>query len=693
MHDILMYYLGEFNHSSHVVLVAIWSVSWLKWLTVLIEHRLITMFWLLLFIFVVAGLNQINNFASQNEEHPLPLKIKMPLSVLPVLIYLPFILASYWLVFNFMLDFNVLYANHFAGWSGILVDAIFFIIFYFLLGIYTFCKADATPFLKRIINQKIINPLNQLSVEFQLENSGRVIYRPEGTPRSTKNYEVSPYFKEGKLFHGIDLNNAPVYSDFWKSMDGHFTVIGGTGAGKGVLTRIYLAQTIGQPITNFIFDPKPDHYMYIAAVEFAKQHDKKIHVIDLDRELPQISLFKGVNKLEFRNIFISALELHSQKQTNARVYAERAERGIFSIAERIYKDNVTPMELHAAIANDPQLQEEESLVNLFYYLQECKVFNTKEGLSFKELVESGDVVLIRCANAKTNSIARSVTQIVFTALFETIGRRVRENAKQCVVVIDEFKFIMNTAIMDNLATIRDQKCSLIFNFQDISNFTTSPNPALKNPAYAQELLSNSHVIAVHNVSESALIKLIQEKCGRKNYDKHFEEDVSAVGGGRDTSNDRRWTQHTEFSLTADEIASGGKRTAIILSPLLDNGDNYARIHTDIIKTENYEFNITQGKKIKEDHSKKHVNGVKVNQEISKNNNHSQCQNILNMIENNENNKSKVIGDNSSNNDQDFMVVDDHFFQNSDDQFSDQELHSGLNNQDDNQDVFSKYSNE
>jgi hypothetical protein len=287
----------------------------------------------------------------------------------------------------------------------------------------------------------------------------------------------------------------------------------------------------------------------------------------------------------------SALELHSQKQTNARVYAERAERAIYGIGDSIFKDNITPVELYNAISSSPEFCEEESLVNLFFYLQDCRVFNTKDGLSFKELIESKDVVLIRCSNAKTNSIARSITQIVFTSLFESIGRRDKETGTQCVVVIDEFKFIMNTAIMDNLATIRDQKCTLIFNFQDISNFTTSPNQALKNPAYAQELLSNSHFIAVHNVSDPKLIRLIQSRCGKKSYDKQSEEDISNSGGGSETSTDRRWMKHTEYALTEDEIGSGEKRTAILLSSLLE-GDGYARIHTNYINAEKCQFKIT-----------------------------------------------------------------------------------------------------
>jgi hypothetical protein len=591
MPNFMVSFLDTTYDSFVLILQYIWSSPVLKFFTLLVEHRGFTIFWMVLFIFFVAVSNQINNFATDTDERPLPLKLKMPLSMIPIFIWIPWLLSTYWLLFNIILDFNIMYGRDLESWKDYAIDAAIFLPLYFLLMMYTFYHAEKTPFLKRYIDQKIMKRLNEISVEFQLINSGKVIYKPEGTPRITKDYDVVPYFKDGMLFHGIDMKDKPVYTDFWKSMDGHFTVIGGTGAGKGVLTRIYLAQMIKKPITNIIFDPKPDDYMYFACVDFAKQNDKKIHIIDLDAEQPQISLFKGITKLEFRNIFISALELHSQKQTNARVYAERAERGIYTVAEKLFTDNMTAVELYQAIKSCEELKDEESLINLFYYLQETNIFNTKTGLSLKELIESKDVVLIRCSNARTNSIARSITQIVFTSLFEAISRREKENATQCVVVIDEFKFIMNTAIMDNLATIRDQKCSLIFNFQDISNFTTSPNQALKNPSYAQELLSNSHFIAIHNASESALIKLIQGKCGKKSYDKPFEEDATTAGGGRDTSSDRRWVQHTEFSLTEDEVSSGGKRTAILLSSLLE-GDSFARIHTDIIKTPSYKFAIT-----------------------------------------------------------------------------------------------------
>ena len=48
------------------------------------------------------------------------------------------------------------------------------------------------------------------------------------------------------------------------------------------------------------------------------------------------------------------------------------------------------------------------------------------------------------------------------------------------VTLDEFKFIMTTAVINQLATIRDFKTTLMVNFQSFTNFETSPNKAMSN---------------------------------------------------------------------------------------------------------------------------------------------------------------------------------------------------------------------
>lgn len=569
----------------------LWFNPYLHPVSLLIEHKVSVTIWMLLFLCFVGVINQIRRFAPNAEERPLPLKYYALFGCIKPFRLIPFCLATYWLVFSIMVSFNVMYQNDFTDFKTMLFPFVIFVPLYLILGVYSFTRADYTPLIRGYLDRTFFKGLNDISTEYQLKNSGRVIYKPEGTPRITKDYEVEQYFKEGKLFHGLNLHDKPIYTDFWKSLDGHFTVIGGTGAGKGVLTRIYLYQTIKADVTNIIIDPKPDPYMYDACCTFAKEHDKKIHVIDLDDWTPQISLFKNVTASEFKNIMMSAIELDAQIQTNARIYAERAGIAIDYIAENLFEENITPLELYSKILSCPELCEQESVVNIFYYFQQCQVFNTKTGLSIKEVLESKDVVFIRCANVKTNRNARDISQIVFTALFEAISKRENLNATQCVVVVDEFKFVMNTAIMDSLATVRDQKCSLIFNFQDISNFMTSPNRALRNRDYAQELLSNSHFIAVHNVTESSLTRLIQERCGKKSYDKPAEEDKSNAGGASETSTDRRWMTHTEYALTENEVRNGGKRTAILLSPLLE-GDSFERVHTNYINTTVCKFAIT-----------------------------------------------------------------------------------------------------
>lgn len=581
-----------------------------KWLLLLLVF--------ILSIVVIAISNQIKSFSPSAIERPLPYKYRLMVNSLYFAKFIIFFYFTYLWTFNALLWFlyNI---NFFLGSDAVLLWQYHFIsatFYYLFIILATLSKFDQLPIIKAWVDRVIIERLNFISKQYQKKHTRRNIYNPDGKNRETKNFKVQQYFKENYLFHGIDESNKPIYTPLNESLDGHFTIIGGSGMGKGVLTRTYLAQTIRHKISHIVFDPKPDGFMFNACKSFSNQANKKIHIIDLDSNTPQISLFKSIDKEAFKNIFMSTLELQKQKQTNARVYAERAERMLFEIAETVYKENITPIELYHDMNEKVDHNGEETLNNLFYYLNKCNVFNTKKGLDLSTSIERGETIFIRCSNAKSTDVSRKIAQVVFSTVFEHIKKRDKTDATPCILVIDEFKFVMNTSIMDNLATIRDQKGTLIFNFQDISNFTTSPNEALRNPAYAKELLSNSHFIAIHNVNDIELCKIIQQRAGKSTYHKAFEEDTSNTGGVGETSAHRRFTTHVEYVLTENEISTGGKRTAILLSPLLPQ--KVSRLHTDIIKTKSYYFNtnINAIPILEETKSKP----KKINHEIQKNTN-------------------------------------------------------------------------
>jgi hypothetical protein len=537
-------------------------------------------------VLYIATVNQLKKFAPNSDEKPLPFAIR---SLLNITYYSKFLILSffvYWLILNAMIIYIIAYKENFNLNINYLISITLIFIETLIILMFSLSRIRLVIW-KTLVDKKIINPLDQIANKYHDKNSGKKIYKPEGIDRKTKDYLPKKYMKKKLMFHGLNASNKPVYTDFWKSLDGHYTIIGGTGYGKGILTRMYLYQTIKQAVTNIIIDPKPDNFMFDACCTFANEHNKNIYVIDLDNKKPQVSLFKDLDSESFAKIILSSLEFQVQKQSNAKIHAVRGEGHIYDIADKIYKENITPNELMATLQEYPELLKDDTLKEFFRHLDRVNIFNTKKGLSFKKLIESKDIIYIRCKNAKELDVARDIAQITIMTLFEHINQRDSYHATQCVMVIDEFKFIMNTVIMNNLATIRDNKCTLVFNFQDISNFMTSPNHGLHNADYATELLSNSHFIAVHNVSDTNLVKMIQERCGEAQYDKAFEHAKSNAGGGSETSHERKWTKHNEYKLTKNEISHGAKRTAILLSPELKNG--FERIHTSIIKTDRYEF--------------------------------------------------------------------------------------------------------
>jgi hypothetical protein len=580
---------------SQKIMATVFQGKFLSKISINYTHANAIMFFAIGSILFIAMANQVSLFVSYFRDRPLPLKEKILITLMRLAKYALGGIFIYMLAYNLILSFQVYYLIHYNPEYHSLSFLDYFTITQIiksgistlLVLIFIHFKLKL-PVFEILIDRIMIKPLDELSKLHFQKNSGKKIYNAEGTKRVTKDYKIKKYLKNRNyLFHGLDENNKPIYTDFQDSLNGHTTVIGGTGMGKGTITRMYLKQTIDKNITNIIVDPKPDDYMFDACCTFAKENNKKVHIIDLDNKEPQISLFKNMDKDEFIKVINSSLEFQAQKQSNAKVYAARGELLILKIADEIYKENITPSEMMEKFKMYPEIISDDILMNFFTQVERSNVFNTKNGVNFKDLLESGNVIYIRCKDAKKIDASRDLVQLTMMTIFEHIEKRNPHNATQCLMVIDEFKFIMNSVIMNNLATVRSQKCSLVFNFQDLSNFMTSPNYAMRNESYATELLSNSKTIVVHDAKDIKLAKLIQQSCGEAEYDKYYEDSKTNAGGTSETSHERKWTKEKNYKLTINEITQGNPRTAILINSTLDEG--FKRTHTMIIDTDNYEF--------------------------------------------------------------------------------------------------------
>jgi hypothetical protein len=465
--------------------------------------------------------------------------------------------------------------------------------------------------LGRVIEQNIVNPLNQISNYFNAIKSGKKEYNPDVKRTHSGEYDPRKYFKQGQLFHGLDDRRKPVYTDLRASLDGHICITGGSGAGKGVLTRTYLSQFISYGLSNVVFDVKPDKYLFNLCAEECKRTNKEMYVIDIDVRKPQIQLFAGLNELDFETILVSAIELESQKQTNARVYAQKTEKALIEISEKLYRQGMTPKEIIKACDthNTNLLAENQDLEALFRNLSRYKVFNSKKAPTIQQILNQNAVLYIRGASAKENM----ASSLILRLLFQTITKEVQYNDLQTSIFLDEFKFIMTTAVINQLATIRDFNTTLMVNFQAFSNFETSPNKAMNNKAYGRELLDNMHIFALGNTSDMETIEIVQKKGGQTIYDRAFEVEEADLGGASVTSSERRYTKHTDYKLTQNEISNGAKNTMILLAPALFKDKEFEKISTHYIKTDNYQFGIssTYQEDIVENIPKKEVEEAKI----------------------------------------------------------------------------------
>lgn len=521
------------------------------------------------------------------ENSPLPLKNSLIIRT----IYYGFHVVAAWYVYSFLVTFSIYGLAYLLDRLHVFPIDKFIPCLVVAAGSTVITLIIEAFVLNRLIQQKIINPLNQISNAYAYKKSGKKEYNPDKKRTHVGEYNPRKYFKQDKLFFGLNEFKQPVYADLKASLDGHICIAGGSGSGKGVETRILLSQFIQYGLCNIIFDVKPDKYLFNLCSEECRRANKKMYVIDIDVREPQIQLFGGINQLDFETIVKSAMELEPQKQTNARVYAQNTEKALERIADKIYQKGMTPKEIiNACYQYDTDLLDQNTdLEALLRNLSRYKIFNSREAPTIQEILEENAVFYIRAVSAKENM----ASSLILRLLFQTITKETQYNDRYSCIFLDEFKFIMTTSVINQLATIRDFNTTLMFNFQSFTNFETSPNAAMNKKAYGRELLDNSHIFALGNSSDIETIEIVQKKGGQTTYDRAFELEEGSLGGASITSADRRYTKHVDYKLTQSEISNGAKNTMILLAPALFKDREYEQISTHYIATNNYNFAISE----------------------------------------------------------------------------------------------------
>jgi hypothetical protein len=299
--------------------------------------------------------------------------------------------------------------------------------------------------------------------------------------QETPKYNVEQYFVESKgLFIGLDADTQePVYVPWNDYRKAHMQVLGSTGFGKGVATCMFLAQSLLAGECVVVLDPKDDEFAPNVLYRIARQCGASFNLIDLRPEdpltlqpnPPQFNLFKHCTKTEIEEMVMTAFEMGEKGGDSDfyRLFDRKAARDVCTkaIAQALATKRSPAMrDLVKAAQQSDKIDEKKGQKFLadLEELAELETINTSAGLDLKEIL-SRNAVLYIVGSIRNVQVIRA-QQMLLLRILQIIEKRDRtKKLRPIAVMLDELKYILSTAALQALGTVRDKSCHIMLAHQ------------------------------------------------------------------------------------------------------------------------------------------------------------------------------------------------------------------------------------
>lgn len=366
--------------------------------------------------------------------------------------------------------------------------------------------------------------------------------------QNTHDYEPIKYFSEKSVFIGLDEHKKPIYVSINEFKKTHFQIMGCTGSGKSVAAIDILVQALKQGMSTVMFDPKvgADEWAPHVLKEMCQQYGKEFVIIDLQHQKPQINLLQDISEHELNELLQSGMGIED-KGGDGDYYRLKDRKAARQAASLATKATSFSHLYHLMIKERPAFMEAaDSFSDKLEMLSTIPAVQTATGINIRQLIEEGACLYI--VGAMREPQVKMLQKMVLLRIMQIIERRDRlDQHNHVVMFIDELKYYLTRPVLDALSTVRDHGCNLLLGHQAPGDLL-DVSKDLSGQACQNAVITNTNIKLIYKLNEERDQRWAATLTGEKTVMRQSMRQRTNMGVGEITNTDERQLMGVQESL-------------------------------------------------------------------------------------------------------------------------------------------------
>ena len=287
----------------------------------------------------------------------------------------------------------------------------------------------------------------------------------------------------------------PLWLDAEVFHKNHAGFIGASGSGKTKLAALALVQLHEGGDAVVVFDPKNDEFLPGILRSAAQRTGAPFVYIDLRVDTPQVNPLQGSTPAEMSLLLQAGLGLDPTGDPGVDYYRGADREACDFLCDRRPKGMIDLIRKGGSIK---MVTDATHFWRTLQALARVKAFHTNDGPDLARTISTGGIIYI--AGSTTDLHVVAAQRMLLALVCQIITARSRAGARQVVLMLDEFKYMLSNSALRALGTIRDRRCNLLLAFQSFKDLADCGS---LNPVAVRGAADNCTINFIYKLSDRA----------------------------------------------------------------------------------------------------------------------------------------------------------------------------------------------